>query len=156
MATEIQQWLESNINSFSFAGAAVKTGVPVSSVRRHLTDAKKTQSVHETVVAICRAYGLPVMEGLIRSGLVTREEVGEFHAEKELKDFSEKALLEEMLRRVQSSESADLIRPITSDDLDSALSKDPDYSSMSERDAYNLAADKGDEHIAHDELPHEP
>ncbi|MGM7776095.1 helix-turn-helix transcriptional regulator [Arthrobacter sp. KNU-44] len=34
--------------------------------------------------------------------------------------------------------------------------EDPDYSKMSEQGAYDLAAYKGDENIAHDDLPHEP
>lgn len=34
--------------------------------------------------------------------------------------------------------------------------EDPDYSQMSERDAYDLAASRGEENIGHDELPHEP
>ncbi|YCK81359.1 helix-turn-helix domain-containing protein [Arthrobacter sp. D3-18] len=34
--------------------------------------------------------------------------------------------------------------------------EDPDYSQMSEHDAYDLAASRGEENIGHDELPHEP
>lgn len=156
MTTDLQQWLESNIEGFSFSSAATKTGIPVSSVRRHLTDSKKTQSVHETVVAICRAYGLPVMEGLIRSGLITREEVGEFNSGAELQSYSEKSLLLEVLKRVQGNPESALSRPVTSVDLRLVADDDPDYAQVSERDVYNLAAHKGDEHIAHDELPHEP
>jgi len=158
MTTDLQQWLESNIEGFSFSSAATKTGIPVSSVRRHLTDSKKTQSVHETVVAICRAYGLPVMEGLIRSGLVTREEVGEFNSGAELQSYSEKSLLLEVLKRVQGNPESELSRPVTSVDLRLVEDGDPDYSNMSEQHAkdYGLAAHKGDANIAHDELPHEP
>ena len=156
MTTDLQQWLESNIDGFSFSGAAAKTGLAVSSVRRHLTDSKKTQSVHETVVAICRAYGLSVMEGLIRSGLITREEAGEFNTGETLQSFSEKSLLLEVLKRVQGNPESVLTTPITSEDIDLATGEDPDYSQMSEADVYDLAAHKGDKHIGHDELPHEP
>lgn len=158
MTTDLQQWLESNIEGFSFSSAATKTGIPVSSVRRHLTDSKKTQSVHETVVAICRAYGLPVMEGLIRSGLITKEEVSDYNSGHELQSFSEKSLLLEVLKRVQSGSESELTRPVSAADISLALDSDPDYSKMSEQDAkdYDLAADKGDPNIAHDELPHEP
>lgn len=156
MTTDLHQWLESNIDGFSFSGAAAKTGIAISSVRRHLTDANKTQSVHETVVAICRAYGLPVVEGLIHSGLITREEAGDFSTGEKLQSFSEKSLLLEVLKRVQDNPESMLTRSITSEDIDLATSEDPDYSQMSEADVYDLAAHKGDKHIGYDELPHEP
>lgn len=156
MTTQLQQWFEDNIDGFSYSSAASKTGIAISSVRRHVTESKKTQSVHETVVAICRAYGLPVVEGLIKSGLITREEADEFGGSKDLQAFSERALLEEMLRRVKSAGPSDLTRPITSEDIDAALEDDPDYSKLSDRDAYDLAANRGEPNIGYDELPHEP
>lgn len=158
MTTDLQQWLESNIDGFSHSAAAAKTGIAISTVRRHLTDSKKTQSVHETVVAICRVYGLSVVEGLIRSGLITREEAGEFESSQTLQSFSEKSLLEEVLKRVQDDHTSSLARPVTERDLKSVVDADPDYSEMSEADAkdYGLAANLGEPDIEHDELPHEP
>jgi hypothetical protein len=156
MTTTLQQWLEDSIEGFSYSAAAAKTGIAISSVRRHVTESKKTQSVHETVVAVCRAYGLPVVEGLIKSGLITRDEADQFGSSRTLESIGEQALLEEMLRRVKAAGQSDLTRPITSEDIDAALDDDPDYSKLSDQDAYNLAAYKGDQNIAHDELPHEP
>lgn len=155
MTTDLQQWLESNIDGFSHSAAAAKTGIAISTVRRHLTDSKKTQSVHETVVAICRVYGLSVVEGLIRSGLITREEAGEFDSSQTLQSFSEKSLLEEVLKRVQQSPGSTLAQPVTEAQVSAVTEEDPDYSEMSEQRVYDLAATKGEPDIEHDELPHE-
>ena len=55
-------------------------------------------------------------------------------------------MLEERLARVEPDAETDF-------DVEDS---DPDYSQMSEQDAYDLAASKGEENIGHDELPHEP
>lgn len=110
MTAVIQQWFHSKIEGFSFSGAAARTGIPVSSVRRHLTDADKTQGAHGTAVAVCRAYDLPVIEGLIQSGLVTGDEASEFTARKSLQQFSTRELLLEVLHRTGSEKASGSLR----------------------------------------------
>ena len=78
MNSSIDKWLKSQVRGFSFNSAADKTGLTVSTVRRHLTDEGKIGSATETLVAVCRAYDLSPVEGLIKSGLIDLEEVQEF------------------------------------------------------------------------------
>lgn len=65
-----------------------------------------------------------------------------------LAPYSTITLLTEVTRRVRQMESNQTPPETTQED--------PDYSEVSEADVYDLAAHKGDKHIGHDELPHEP
>ena len=158
MNTQIKDWFEAHVPGYSDSAAALKAGIAVSTARRHIGFPQAKSSMQDTVVTIARAYGLPVIEALIACGLVDRSEAEAYAGSQELKDIPEKALLHELLRRVEAGGSDELERPITSDDIDDALTEDPDYSNMSERDAkdYDLAASTGEKDIEHDASPHEP
>jgi hypothetical protein len=159
MTTNLLQWLEGNIDGFSYSSAALKTGIAVSSVRRHVTESKKTQSVHETVVAICRAYGLNPIEGLIEAGLVSIEEAEKFADSVDLNDRLSRANADEIIDRIDAHLDELRVRlqprPLyPGQNIPSRFMRD--YSKMSEQDAYDLAAYKGDKNIGHDDLPNEP
>lgn len=85
--------------------------------------------------------------------LITEAEVTGAAGETNLRSVPERALLEEVLRRVDERASIRDVSPLRLTDAD------PDYSNMSAEDAKNnfdLAAKEADAHIGHDELPHEP
>ena len=112
----------------------------------------------EVIIAVCRAYKINPIEGLIAAGILSQEEATAVAAKASLKHVTEKELLHEMLRRVNEGPADDLRRPVSETDIDGALGKDPDYTHMTEQEAsdYGLAAHKGDRNIGFDDLPHEP
>ncbi|WP_404291832.1 hypothetical protein [Glutamicibacter arilaitensis] len=146
----IETWLEARTGA-TRRQMALQVGQSPSTFNRNIESA-------EVIVAVCRAYKINPVEGLIAAGIITQSEAAQVAATVSLSDVTEKELLHEMLRRVNNGPATELRRPITSDDIDGALGADPDYSSMTEKEAedYGLAAHKGDSNIAFDDLPHEP
>lgn len=164
MTSNLQAWLSEQIPGYSHASAATRTGLAVSTVRRHLLE----PTVAETIIQICRAYALNPVEALIEAGTLDLDEVHEFaeteEFSEELSDLESNVIIERMHEQLDELQERLRPKPLhgQTDMMDllaaSDSDEDPDYSQMSERDAknYGLAARGGEENIGHDELPHEP
>jgi len=144
MNTNISQWLESKTGDTK-RQMAIKLGHIPSTFNRNIETA-------EVIIAVCRAYGINPIEGLVAAGIIQDSEVAEAAAEASLESVPEVSLLEEVLRRAAGREDVSNVRKLT------LVEPDPDYSNMSVEDArnYGLAAKEEDQNIGHDELPHEP
>lgn len=144
MNTNISQWLEEKTGDTK-RQMAIKLGQQPSTFNRNIETA-------EVIIAVCRAYNLNPVEGLLAAGLLEVSEVNDAAAEASLKDVPETALLEEVLRRAAGRQNIDNVRKLQ------LVDDDPDYSNMSVEDArnYGLAAKKADPNIGPDDSPHEP
>lgn len=145
MDTDISQWLEQRTGATK-RQMALRTGQTPSTFNRNIETA-------EVIIAVCRQFGINPIEGLTAAQLITDSEVTDAAGETNLRTVPERALLEEVLRRVAEREEISDLSPLRLDD------SDPDYSKMSDEDvksSYDLAALKKPKHIGDDELPHEP
>lgn len=144
MNTNISQWLEARTGDTK-RQMAIKLGHTPSTFNRNIETA-------EVIIAVCRAYGINPVEGLITAGIIEASEVAQAATESSLADIPETALLEEVLRRAAGREDVTNIRKLQ------LVDEDPDYSNMSVEDArnYGLAAKEEDQNIGRDESPHEP
>lgn len=105
------------------------------------------------VVQFARAFNQNVLLALAEAELITDEEADLHEVKIGVEEMSTQQLLEELARRIDSPQQR---TPTTSIPVVRGKDEDPDYSKMSDQDAYDLAAHEGDKNIGHDELPHEP
>lgn len=95
------QWLAQVTNNAAPTGAARVAGVQPSTMSRQMD---KGSLSPETVVAIARAYGAPVLPGLVACGLITPEEANTVAPlGKLLSEATDEDLLRELLTRVERS-----------------------------------------------------
>lgn len=144
MNTNISQWLEAKTGDTK-RQMALKLGHTPSTFNRNIETA-------EVIVAVCRAYNLNPVDGLVAAGIIDNIEVNEAASESSLSEVPEVKLLEEVLRRAAGRTDVTSISPLR------LVDGDPDYSKLSEQDArnYGLAAKKEDPNIGPDEAPHQP
>lgn len=144
METSIESWLEAKTGA-SRRQMAMRIAQPSSSFNRNI-------GTPEVIIAVCRAYNINPVEGLIYAGHLEQQEVNQAAASNKLTAVSETELLEEVLRRVKEREPSELTEPI-----DLNAHRDPDYTDMSENEAFELGlvAKKQDDHIGDDEQPNE-
>ena len=144
MNTNISQWLEAKTGDTK-RQMAIKLGQQPSTFNRNIETA-------EVIIAVCRAYGVNPVEGLVAAGIIEDFEVDHAAAGASLQSISEVVLLEEVLRRASKRSDVSALPPLH------LLDEDPDYSNMSEQDAkdYGLAAKKADPNIGPDDIPHQP
>jgi hypothetical protein len=145
MQTQIADWLEEKTGA-SRRQMALKIGQAPSTFNRNIDTA-------ETIIAVCRAYEINPIDGLIEAGLLKVEEVTAAASKASLAKVSERELLEEVLHRVAQRDDSELTKPVNLADH-----RDPDYSGMTEEEAYDLGlvAKKQDDHIAGDEIDNTP
>jgi hypothetical protein len=91
---------------------------------------------------------------LAQADLSTDEEADLHEVKIGVEDMTTQQLLEELARRIDNPQARN--PPTSAIPVVRAHDEDPDYSKMSDQDAYDLAAHEGDKNIGHDELPHEP
>lgn len=175
MDTLITTWLKNEIPGFSFNSAAEATGIGFSTLRRHLIDEGKNSSAPETIVTICRAYGLNPVAALVIAGLIEDEDVEEYWDDQLFAEQSSGMSASELFDRLHDElyalqhrvvdrsalpmEGQMSIFDVATSSAPTEVDLDPDYSNMSAEDARNsfdLAAKEADPNIGHDELPHEP
>lgn len=175
MDTQITAWFKAEIPGFSFNSAAEATGIGFSTLRRHLIDEGKNSSAPETIVTICKAYGLNPVAGLVIAGLIGDEDVEEYWDDQMFAEQSSDMSASELFDRLHDElyalqhrvvdrtalplEGQTSIFDLSTSDTHTEVDFDPDYSNMSAEDARNsfdLAAKEADPNIGHDELPHEP
>jgi transcriptional regulator with XRE-family HTH domain len=105
------------------------------------------------VVQFARAFNQNVLKALAEAEYITDEEASLHEVKIGVEEMSTRHLLEELARRIDDGPGRS---PLLTKDRPAKSDQDPDYSQMSDQDAYDLAAHKGEENIGHDELPHEP
>lgn len=101
MATQIQEWFENNVTGFTYNGAAKAAGLNMSTVRRHLISGQPTGQALETIIELCRAYGLSPLPALVAAGALRPSEASK-SSEVRIEDLPEENLLEELLRRARA------------------------------------------------------
>jgi hypothetical protein len=106
------------------------------------------------VVQFARAFNQNVLLALAEAELITDEEAELHEVKIGVQEMTTQQLLEELARRIDNGHGP--AAPAAPATRRGKADKDPDYSRMSDQDAYDLAAHKGEENIGHDELPHEP
>lgn len=144
MNTNISTWLEQQTGETK-RQMALKLGHTPSTFNRNIESP-------EIIIAVCRAYGINPLHGLMAAGLIDQNEIDEAAATTALHEIPESKLLEEVLRRATDRENVTGFKPLT------LVDQDPDYANMSEEDARNigLAAKEADPNIGHDDIPHQP
>jgi len=145
MTRTIEEWLEAKTGA-TRRQMALKLGQSPSTFYRNIDTA-------EVIIAVCRAYDVNPVEGLVYAGHLDQQEVLQAATTSTLSEVAERELLEEVLRRVETRESSELAKPI---DLNAR--QDPDYSEMSEDEAFELGlvAKKQDDNIGYNEAPRQP
>jgi transcriptional regulator with XRE-family HTH domain len=99
---------------------ALKSGIDQSTLSRQLRGA--TDLKVETVVAIGRAYGLPLGELFVAVGFITEEEAATLGVTEALERATEEQLLHEMLRRVADGKaSSTLTEPVAHEAIDNVI-----------------------------------
>lgn len=78
-----------------------------------------------TVVAICRAYGAPILPALVAAGFITRDEANSATVEVALVEATDRQLAEEILRRVIEAEGehSELTEPLGDEQVTAAVEK---------------------------------
>ena len=132
MSQNFKQWLDENLGGVSDREIARRADVSPSAVGRWTNAAPKVQ----TVVAVCRAFGLPIVKGLVAAGHVEPHEVTEQKVVHDPEHFDTTELLQELSRRV-GKDSRTLephrparlatVTPITSPDQYPDEIPEPDY-----------------------------
>lgn len=107
MKNDIGAWLEEKTGD-SRRAMALKLGQAPSTFNRNIETA-------EVITATCRAYGINPVLGLVAAGILAPGEIAEAAGEQALDAVSERALLEEVLRRVTDRESELLAAPVILD-----------------------------------------
>ncbi|MDN4644978.1 helix-turn-helix domain-containing protein [Arthrobacter sp. PsM3] len=105
-------------------------------------------------VQFARAFNQNVLHALAEAELITEDEADLHEVKVGLDEISTQRLLEELARRIDNPSQIRgrrLPGPRIGSEAD-----DPDYSKLSDQDAYDLASHKGEPNIGHDEVPHEP
>lgn len=150
--TTFESYIKDATGEGSLHAIERRTGI----ARATLTRKLKGIPPVETVVAICRAYGLSFSEAFVQAGYIRQDEADTLASDGALRLATDRQLAEEILRRAlaaEGTESSELNQPIR------LVDNLPDYSQMSDEDvrnAYDLAALKKPENIGDDELPHAP
>jgi transcriptional regulator with XRE-family HTH domain len=106
------------------------------------------------VVQFARAFNQNVLLALAEAELITDSEADLHEVKTGVQEMSTQQLLEELARRIDNPQPRN--PPTSAIPIVRAHDEDPDYSKMSDQDAYDLAAHEGDKNIGHDELPNEP
>lgn len=105
------------------------------------------------VVQFARAFNQNVLMALAQAEMITDEEADLHEVKIGVQEMTTQQLLEELARRIDNPQARPAHNHIS---MGAGADQDPDYSRMSDRDAYDLAAHEGDKNIGHDELPNEP
>lgn len=142
-------------NGASWRAMATQAGLEPSTLKRQLDGEPKVQ----TVVAICRAYGRPILPALVAAGFITEEEAFGMAVGAQLKLATEQQLVEEMLSRVVAAKEAgtegslpELFEPVDQAAVEAATKKPADGSNVVGKtedelqSEYRLAANRDNSH----------
>lgn len=122
----------------SMRAIATRIGMEPSTLNRQLRDLPV-----RTLVAICRAYGIPVVPMFVKVGYITAEEASSGMLEQALANASDAELMAETLKRVQAGKASSAITgPIDVGALDEDADHNLDVTNEV-RSSYGRAAQKG-------------
>lgn len=93
---------------------ARKAGVEPTTLLRQMA---RGEIKPQTLVAICRAYGIPFLRAFVAAGYITQGEADNAGVHGALEDATDRQLVEEMLRRVERREAGPEITEPVGDDL---------------------------------------
>lgn len=105
MRTRIESWLEAKTGD-TRRQMALTIGETPSTFYRNIESA-------EVIVAVCRAYGINPVDGLVAGGILEGSEIVAAASSIKLESVPERELLEEVLRRVTQRENNGLIEPLS-------------------------------------------
>lgn len=105
------------------------------------------------VVQFARAFNQNVLLALAEAELITDSEADLHEVKIGVQEMTTQQILEELARRIDNPQQRSAA---SAPAAGREQNEDPDYSKMSDQDAYDLAAHEGDKNIGHDELPNEP
>ncbi|WP_139344470.1 hypothetical protein [Rathayibacter sp. VKM Ac-2630] len=121
MNDALREHIEHLAGTKSLRSVALAAGMHPSTLVRQLDGEVKVG----TVVAICRAYGAPILPAFVAAGFITSDEAERTSTEAALRDASDRQLAEEILRRVIEAEREhpELTEPLDDDQVDEAVEK---------------------------------
>ena len=128
----------------SLRAMAEKSGLDSSVITRQLNGANGLKV--ETVVAVCRAYGLDMAEVFVAVGFITEDEARQFNRAFDLADVTELELSKEMLRRVAAGTATKTITgPVPEEVIAEVLREVEDARATDRKSKWDLAADDRDD-----------
>jgi DNA-binding transcriptional regulator YhcF (GntR family) len=134
----MDQILKAATGARSLRAIATQIGMEPSTLNRQTKDLPV-----RTLVAICRAYGIPVVPMFVKVGYITAEEAASGMLEQALANATDAELMTETLRRVQAGKAS----PTITGPVDvSALTHDADDNldvTNEVRSSYGRAAQRG-------------
>jgi transcriptional regulator with XRE-family HTH domain len=105
------KWVERVSGGDSGRQVAARAGIVQATLSRQLLNDNLTP---ENVVAIARAYKVPVLEGLVAIGLIRESDIASMSAREALRGATDEDLTAEVLRRIrEGSAAAPLTEPIS-------------------------------------------
>jgi transcriptional regulator with XRE-family HTH domain len=107
VSTKQSDYFTAKTGERSVRAIAEKAGLDQSTLNRQLNGTNGLRV--ETVVAICRAYDLDILDVFVAVGFITEEESREFASHASLSDISDLELSKEMLRRVAAGSATTAI-----------------------------------------------
>lgn len=98
--SDMREWLKDR-TGHTVRGVAERAGIEPSTLARQL---KKDTLTVQTVVAICRAYQLPFLDGFVAAGFLTDEEAATARQQADVRGLTSTDLAEELHRRAVTGE----------------------------------------------------
>lgn len=140
MNPNAREYFTAKTGERSIRAIAEKSGLDSSVTTRQLNGASGLKI--ETVVAICRAYGLDMAEVFVAVGFITQDEAAHFNRAFNLATVSDLDLSKEMLRRVAAGTATETITaPVSEQIIDEVLREVEDARASKRQSAWDLAAD---------------
>ena len=100
MLMQMMDWYRGVVKDASVNSVATRAGLVQSTLARQL---KAETLTAESVVAVARAYGVDVLDALVKIGLVTEQDIRTHGASVALADLTDIELAAEVVRRAQSA-----------------------------------------------------
>lgn len=132
-----KDWLDEIAPKATINAIATRAGLYASTLDSQV---KRGHLSAEVVIKIARAYHVPVLEGLVRCGILTEEEAKLRHTLSSIEALSQvtdRQLLEELLRRADTD--GPLAHPQFYQPLDNVLSSPANSDDLSDRELAALA-----------------
>lgn len=104
---QLKEYLDQFTENASYREIARELGMNPTTLTKHL---QKTPADPMTLIAVARHYNIPVLQALVQAGILSSGEASAAVV-KPLAEYSDKAFLEEILRRVEANPRSLLNRP---------------------------------------------
>lgn len=122
MNNSLKAYLDRATGGKSLRSIAAEVGMEQSTLSRQLSGEVKVQ----TVVEICRAFKLPMVEAFVAAGFITQDEAGSMEVESALRAATDRQLIMELLRRVDAKEAGpEITEPVDESVLDDSSTRGP-------------------------------